>query len=93
MEGQPDPAQLPTVVLVLGMAGSGKSTLVQRLLADLGQRQQGSYAVNLDPAVRNVPFPVNIDIRDSVRYKRVMSEFKLGPNGAIVTSLNLFASQ
>ncbi len=36
---------------------------------------------------------VYVDIRDSVNYKEVMSEYKLGPNGAIVTGLNLFASR
>ncbi len=36
---------------------------------------------------------VHADIRDSVKYKEVMEQYKLGPNGAIVTSLNLFASR
>ena len=57
--------------------------------------QQGkkTYNINLDPAVLNVKFPANIDIRDSVKYKAVMKEYKLGPNGAILTSLNIFAAQ
>ena len=41
----------------------------------------------------NVKFQANIDIRDSVQYKSVMKEYKLGPNGAILTSLNIFAAQ
>jgi GTPase SAR1 family protein len=40
-----------------------------------------------------VNFPCNIDIRDSVKYKNVMKSYGLGPNGAILTSLNLFAAQ
>ena len=40
-----------------------------------------------------VPIEPQIDIRDTVDYKGVMREYKLGPNGAIVTSLNLFATQ
>jgi hypothetical protein len=40
-----------------------------------------------------VNFPCNIDIRDSVKYKNVMKSYSLGPNGAILTSLNLFAAQ
>lgn len=51
------------------------------------------YTINLDPAVRNLAYPVNIDIRDSVNYKEVMKHFGLGPNGAIMTSLNLFATK
>lgn len=33
------------------------------------------------------------DIRDTVKYKDVMKQYKLGPNGAIVTSLNLFSTK
>ena len=49
--------------------------------------------MNLDPAVRNVPFESNIDIRDSLNYKEVMREYNLGPNGGILTSLNIFATK
>ena len=49
--------------------------------------------INLDPAVRNVPFESNIDIRDSLNYKEVMREYNLGPNGGILTSLNIFATK
>lgn len=34
-----------------------------------------------------------LDIRDTVNYKEVMKQYKLGPNGAIVTSLNLFSTK
>jgi len=83
----------PTCVVVLGMAGSGKTTFVQRLTADLHQRNKQPYVVNLDPACREVPYPANIDIRDTVNYKEVMKQYELGPNGGIVTSLNLFATK
>ena len=33
------------------------------------------------------------DIRDTVNYKEVMKQYGLGPNGGIVTSLNLFATR
>jgi len=49
--------------------------------------------MNLDPAVRKVPYPTNIDIRDTIDYKEVMKDFALGPNGAMITSLNLFATK
>jgi GTPase SAR1 family protein len=83
----------PTCIIVLGMAGSGKTTFVQRLTSDLYRGTVPPYVVNLDPAVREVPFPANIDIRDTVNYKEVMKQYQLGPNGAIVTSLNLFATK
>ncbi|XP_043918311.1 GPN-loop GTPase 1 [Protopterus annectens] len=80
-------------LIVLGMAGSGKTTFVQRLTAHLYNKKIPPYVINLDPAVLNVPFPANIDIRDTVNYKEVMKQYGLGPNGGIVTSLNLFATR
>ena len=49
--------------------------------------------MNLDPAVMTLPFGANIDIRDTVKYKEVMKQFNLGPNGGILTSLNLFSTK
>ncbi|KAL7987122.1 hypothetical protein Chor_006041 [Crotalus horridus] len=85
----------PICVLVLGMAGSGKTALVQRLIAYLHSKNSPPYVINLDPAVYELPFQANIDIRDTVKYKEVMkhSRYALGPNGGIVTSLNLFATR
>ena len=57
------------------------------------ERGKTTYNLNLDPAVMEVNFPCNIDIRDSVKYKNVMKSYNLGPNGAILTCLNLFAAQ
>lgn len=86
-------ATTPTAIVCIGMAGSGKTTFMQRINAHLHQHQDAPYVVNLDPAVRNVPFESNIDIRDSIDYKEVMSQYNLGPNGGILTSLNLFATK
>ncbi|KAF1821053.1 uncharacterized protein K489DRAFT_389766 [Dissoconium aciculare CBS 342.82] len=90
----------PVAVVCVGMAGSGKTTFMQRINAHLHERSEedGSttappYVLNLDPAVRSVPFDANIDIRDSVNYKEVMKQYNLGPNGAILTSLNLFSTK
>ncbi|DBA92666.1 hypothetical protein WJX77_006128 [Trebouxia sp. C0004] len=83
----------PTVVLVIGMAGSGKTTLMQRLNSHLHTTSTPGYIINLDPAVTQVPYGANIDIRDTVNYKNVMKQYGLGPNGGILTSLNLFATR
>ncbi|KAI1102730.1 hypothetical protein F4804DRAFT_252973 [Jackrogersella minutella] len=83
----------PVAIVCVGMAGSGKTTFMQRINAHLhGQREQ-PYVINLDPAVLSVPFESNIDIRDSVNYKEVMKQYNLGPNGGILTSLNLFSTK
>jgi GTPase SAR1 family protein len=68
--------------LFLGMAGSGKTTFLQRLNAHLHQANKPCYVrpyalalthkvVNLDPAVFHMPYEANIDIRDTVNYKEV----------------------
>jgi len=90
---QPEEGSKPTCIIVMGMAGSGKTTFVKRLCSYLSEKDKKSYNINLDPAVIQTPFPAHIDIRDSVKYKQVMKKYQLGPNGAILTSLNLFATQ
>lgn len=82
----------PTCIIVLGMAGSGKTTFVQRLVSTLYTTCK-PYVINLDPACKEVPYPANIDIRDTVNYKEVMKQYSLGPNGGIVTTLNLFSTK
>lgn len=98
------------VIITIGMAGSGKTTFVQRLNAHLHEKNSPPYIVNLDPAVMNMPFEANIDIRDTVNYEEVMKQYvlgyyqqmilcqrdhryNLGPNGGILTSLNLFTTK
>ncbi|XP_046855411.1 GPN-loop GTPase 1-like [Xenia sp. Carnegie-2017] len=86
-----EPSEKPVCIITLGMAGSGKSTFVQRINAHLHARKEPPYVVNLDPAVYEVSYPTNIDIRDTIKYKEVMKQYGMGPNGGIMTSLNMFA--
>lgn len=83
--------------VVIGMAGSGKTTFCQRLYSWLNTDivlKNGLNAnitsINLDPAVSNPKMPLTIDIRDSIDYKETMKKYNLGPNGCINTCLNLF---
>jgi len=50
----------PVCVIVLGMAGSGKTSLVTRLTSYLHAKKLPPYVVNLDPACAEVPYPTNI---------------------------------
>ena len=88
MKGTP-----PIANIILGMAGSGKTMMMKYLTSNYSLANINTYNINLDPAVHTVDYPLSIDIRDCVKYKSIMKEFQLGPNGAIVTSLNLFAAQ
>ncbi|WVN88883.1 uncharacterized protein L203_104098 [Cryptococcus depauperatus CBS 7841] len=83
----------PVVILCIGMAGSGKTTLMQRLNSYLHSKSTPPYILNLDPAVLHMPYQANIDIRDTVDYKQVMKQYNLGPNGGILTALNLFTTK
>lgn len=83
----------PVAIVCVGMAGSGKTTFMQRINSHLHSKKDPPYVINLDPAVHNIPFDSNIDIRDSINYKEVMKQYNLGPNGGILTSLNLFATK
>eukprot|EP00053_Salpingoeca_punica_P012783 m.114815 g.114815 ORF g.114815 m.114815 type:complete len:384 (-) comp16039_c3_seq2:1541-2692(-) len=87
------PAKQAPVLICIGMAGAGKTAFMQRLNAYTHEIGKPSYIVNLDPAVMHLPFEANIDVRDTVHYKEVMKQYGLGPNGGIVTSLNLFATR
>ena len=52
--------QHPVCLIILGMAGSGKTTFVQRLTSHLYGQNRRPYTVNLDPACLEVPYPANI---------------------------------
>jgi hypothetical protein len=87
------PKNMKTInLIVLGMAGSGKTTFVQKLEEEIANKDQESYIINLDPAVMDTLYEPNLDIRDTVKYKEVMVSNNLGPNGAILTCLNLFST-
>ena len=58
----------------------------------LEEKDKIPYALNLDPAVTFVPYSLADDIRNEVNYKDVMKKHGLGPNGAIMTSLNIYSA-
>ncbi|OCF45110.1 XPA-binding protein 1 [Kwoniella heveanensis CBS 569] len=91
--GSAEGKKQPVVVICIGMAGSGKTTLMQRLNSHLHSKNTPPYILNLDPAVSHMPYSANIDIRDTVDYKEVMKQYNLGPNGGILTALNLFTTK
>jgi GTPase SAR1 family protein len=75
------------------MAGTGKTSLMQRMNSHLSSKKKQRYVINLDPAVYHMPYKAHIDIRDTVNYKKVMQSYNLGPNGGILTALNLFTTK
>jgi GTPase SAR1 family protein len=84
--------KITTTLIILGMAGSGKTTFVRKLEEYLVEKDKETYVINLDPAVHDTLYEPNLDIRDTIKYKDVMKTHGLGPNGAIMTCLNLFST-
>ena len=79
----------PIVVLFIGMAGSGKTTLVYSISKYLKKSSKKPYIINLDPAVSEIPYKVKIDIRDSVNYMDTMTQFVyLPPSDRVMFALD-----
>ena len=75
-------------VFITGTAGSGKSTLALSLADRLRASEVDVATVNLDPGVLWLPYSPDVDIRDYVNYERMIEEYKLGPNGALVACVD-----
>ncbi len=76
-------------MFIVGTAGSGKSLLTAALEEWLASSEISVAVVNLDPGVESPPYTSDVDIRDYVNYGEIMQQFGLGPNGALVASLDM----
>nr|XP_058963756.1 GPN-loop GTPase 3-like [Pocillopora verrucosa] len=72
--------------LVMGPAGSGKSTYCSAILQHCENVQRTVHVVNLDPAAEHFDYPVLADVRELVELEDVMEadDLRLGPNGGLV---------
>ncbi|MBS3817414.1 MAG: ATP/GTP-binding protein [Candidatus Thermoplasmatota archaeon] len=75
----------------VGTAGSGKTTLTKAFKDWMDQQGYQAVTVNLDPGADNLPYAVDIDVRDWVSLSEVMREQELGPNGAQIVSADMVA--
>lgn len=51
-----------------------------------------AITLNLDPGVRFMPYTPDIDIRDFIVLEEVMTEYGLGPNGAMILASDLMVN-
>ena len=73
--------------LVIGPAGSGKSTYC-RVIQEHGQViKRQIRVINMDPAADTYSYNCAIDIRDLIKVEKVMANHSLGPNGALVKAM------
>ncbi len=84
---------MKVVVMFVGPAGSGKSTIVARYSEWLRREGYKAYTVNLDPAAEYVPYKPDLDIRGEVDAHRIAVERGLGPNGALVEAMEEIAAR
>lgn len=70
--------------LVIGPAGSGKSTYCANIQQHCESIGRTVHVVNLDPAAEEFKYDVAIDVRELVSLEDVMEEMKLGPNGGLL---------
>ncbi len=73
----------------MGPAGSGKSTLTAALADWLEDHDMDVTRVNFDPAAEVLPYTPDVDVREHVRATDLMHKYGLGPNGALVLSVDL----
>ena len=80
--------------LVMGPAGSGKSTYCAMLADHLKVIKRECFVVNLDPAAEDFKYPVTVDCRDLIQLDDVMEddELRLGPNGGLIYCMEYLVS-
>lgn len=81
------------LIFVTGTAGSGKSLLTSSIVSWYREKSQDAIAVNLDPGVLSLPYDPDVDIRTMVDFQQIMTEYSLGPNGALIFANDLIASK
>lgn len=80
-------------VFIVGMAGSGKSSLTASYSEWLKQSDQDVLVANLDPGATALPYNPDIDARKYVDIEKLMLDYKLGPNGALIMASDLLGDR
>lgn len=78
---------------MIGTAGSGKSLLTAAFKEWLRMSKQDVSVVNLDPGALILPYSPDVDVRNYVDIEKIMEEYRLGPNGALVMAADLIADE
>ncbi|MEM1523107.1 MAG: ATP/GTP-binding protein [Thermofilaceae archaeon] len=82
------PLRRSLYLIVIGPAGSGKTTLTAAFGRWIEENQSFRVAyVNLDPGADQLPYNPDVDVREWVTVSQLMREKGLGPNGALVASM------
>jgi hypothetical protein len=74
-------------IVIVGPAGSGKSTLTAQLSSAMESQGASVVKVNFDPAADKPPYDPDVDVRDYVTVEEFIDK-GLGPNGAMVSAVD-----
>ncbi|BFH74143.1 ATP/GTP-binding protein [Sulfurisphaera javensis] len=80
-------------IFILGTAGSGKTTLVKSFQDYLLDNEMDTAIINLDPAVEQIPYKPDVDVREYVDAFEVMEKYGLGPNSSLIASIDLILTK
>lgn len=83
---------MPFGQLVIGPAGSGKTTYCNGMQQYLTLTGRKTAVVNLDPANDALPYDCAVDISELVALAEVQDNLKLGPNGGSIHGLPDFCA-
>ena len=72
--------------IVMGPAGSGKSTYCSTLVKHAEVSRRRVHVINLDPAAESFDYEPTVDVRELIGLSDAMEddELKFGPNGGLV---------
>lgn len=76
-----------------GTAGSGKSCLTEALKSWYVGKGENAIAVNLDPGVVTLPYEPDVDVRENIDLQKIMEDYNLGPNGALILAADMVATR
>jgi len=81
------------IVFVIGTAGAGKSLFTAAFGEWLKMSRQDVSIVNLDPGAMTLPYSPDVDVRNYVGFDKLMEDYHLGPNGALIMAADLIADE
>ena len=76
-------------VAFIGGGGVGKSTLTYSFSKHLQKKGLNCNCINLDPGCKHIKYEAAFDLREYYSLDSLMTEFGLGPNGALKKAYEL----
>ena len=76
-------------VVMLGTAGSGKTSLTKYYSEWLKKQGYNVGVVNLDPGAKVIPYKPDFDVRKLFTVEELMVKYGLGPNGAFMKASDM----